>query len=177
MKKPIVCLILIMLLVSGCEKHSDNVISYESLEEETLNESSEESKIDPETVYEFLTSKYFITAKTESMGNIYNYVYYFDKGMVAGTKTISVFQNASTAKAYLDEIIEDCPHAFLEDNTVTAFYGKDADAFYQGYSLEKMKFALEKMGYEYIIEFDEKEFYKEFPNKTNPRNIPTNAKT
>ncbi len=161
MKKIFIIIIALIFLLSGCNTQT-NVDTPSEVPSEYPSQ-REESKIIPEDIYDFLSSKYYVTARNESMGNIYEYVFYFDEGVVVGTKTVSTLTSEKLAESYAESLKnDDAPCVFLEGNTVTAYYGDDYEAYYQGYSLEKLKFVLEKMGYEYTVEFLEEEFYEEF---------------
>ena len=159
--KKLFLIISIILLCSGCDHNSEAEISF--TEESDVISQPEESLISPEEIFDFLDTDYYITAEQETSGNIYKYVYYLVDGKVAGTRTTAVFENDRLASGYAETLREDeVPYVRLDGNTVVAYYGDEYEAYYQGYSLEKMKFVLERIGYKYEICFDEDEFYTEF---------------
>ena len=169
MKKIILFLTCLSIAVSSlaCNVEEETTSLPESSVESSETTSEEttsviESSIPINEIYEFLDSKYTITAKRESYGNIYTYEYYFDKGIVVGARQKTTFESTAEAEEYLETVIKKYPDAHVNGLSVI-IYISDDEAFYYGYTLEKLKFALDKVGYIVTINFDEEAFYKEFP--------------
>lgn len=179
MKKIIVLIITLLIAVLLCactengsqssipiQESSENSIKTEvsaDTNEESVNESSDESVFVPEEVYEFLLSEYSVTSTREAFGTVYTSEYYFVDGAVAGSKLITAFPDKQSAEKYYEVILEDYPDAVIEELTVI-HYMDDSEVYYYGYSLEKLKFILEKTGYEYTVNFDE-DIYKDIYNE------------
>ena len=120
MKKIFIIIMALIFLLSGCNTQT-NVDTPSEVPSEDPSQ-REESKIIPEDIYDFLSSKYYVTARNESMGNIYEYVFYFDEGVVVGTKTVSTLTSEKLAESYAESLKnDDAPCVFLEGNTVTAY--------------------------------------------------------
>jgi len=111
-------------------------------------------------IYPFLKSEYIVTATRESFGTLYTSEYYFVKGIVAGVRLTTNLSDQSDADEYYELIIEDFPDSTIEDTTVTQYMGDDH--IYYAYTLDKLKFMLQKSGYEYTINFDEEAFNEQF---------------
>lgn len=110
--------------------------------------------------YTFLKSKYSVTAKSESQSIKYTYDYYFVDGVVGGMRQKVSFPDPESARNYYTGIVDDCPEATINASTVTYFVGDNAYCY--GYSLDKLKFQLEKVGYEYTVNFIEEDFLEKF---------------
>ncbi len=169
MKKIILFLIClsISLSVIGCkvpESTSSAPESSTTTEETSITESSEisETSVPINEIFKFLDSKYTVSARRQSYGNIYTYEYYFENGLVTGAKQKITFESTDDAEEYLQTVQKKFPHAFASGLSVT-LYLSDDDDFYYGYSLEKLKFTLDNVGYVVTVNFDEKAFYEEFP--------------
>lgn len=164
MKKTIITMIAVLIITCmfGCDDSKNENISLTSeTESESVMESEpEESRTPPEDVCYFLESPYTVSSKRESAGTVYECIYYFIDETVAGAKVTTTLQSESAAEEYLELLNEDCPYATLDGLTLT-HYVTDDDAYYYGYTLEKLKFVLEKAGYEFTVNFDEDEFYGE----------------
>ena len=163
MKKRLLLLLIAFLLLSACSIENPH-ISDSSGAEESIQESSfvstssslppAESRVPPETVYEFLLSPYTVSSSRESFGTTYEYTFYLIDDAVAGVKVETVFANEDYAERYYERVKEDCPHASIDGCTVT-HYAEGDDEYYFGNSLEKLKFMLDKTGYSYTVNFDE----------------------
>lgn len=133
---------------------------------QTVSEASEQSTFIPESVYEFLLSEYYVTAVRESYGTVYESVYFFESGTVAGVKLNTAFPTDEAAREYYEHIRKDYPDSLLSDRAVTQFL-QGENAGYYGYDPEKLLFMLEKTGYEYTLSFDIDEFLKENSGETS----------
>ncbi len=168
MKKSIalLCLVILSIIFSGCDIDTD--IAYSEIESDisvipdiSSNISEPESSIVIDEIYEFLTSPYYVTATRESFGTVYVYEYYFVDGYVAGARTCTTFSDEQTAEDFFEMVSEDNPYASLDLLTVTDFLS-DEELNYFGYDLDKLKFMLEKSGYDYEVSFDESVFNNDF---------------
>lgn len=165
MKKLLLILITALLASAyGCESLPEERSNYESPDPEiSIWESEpEESRIAPEEVYEFLSSEYTVTAKRKSSGTLYETEYYLIDGIAVGTRVMTTLTGESEAEEFLELMLDDYPDATLSGFTVT-YYVDDDEAFYYGYSLEKLKYVLEKAGYRVEVNFDEDDYNSQFP--------------
>ena len=162
---------LILLSFFGCNTNQNipeslekDVSKENALSEDSINShenSKEQSGPRPEEVYPFLKSKYKVTSIMNSFEKLYVCEYYFVDGYVVGAKLMTTLQTEEDANEYYNIIIDEFEDAVLSQCTVTHFLDDD-DNFYYGYSLEKLKFVLERTGYEIGMNFDEEEFNEKF---------------
>ncbi len=110
--------------------------------------------------YTFLKSKYTVTAVSELHDIKYTYDYYFVDGSVGGMRQRVTFSNPENARKYYTDIVSKCPEAIINASTVTYYVGEDA--FCYGFPLDKLKYQLEKIEYEYTVNFNEEEFLEKF---------------
>ncbi len=167
MKKIFIILTLLLTLnIFGCENDTSDSGNDLSPDNSThSSESSNESDISDDEdaiaqIYKFLTSEYTVTATRESFGTLYTTEYYFVKGIVAGVRLTTELNEQSDADEYYELIIEDFPDSTIEDTIVTQYM--EDNHIYYGYTLDKLKFMLQKSGYEYTLNFDEEAFNEQF---------------
>lgn len=171
MKKSLLFLLLtafITVFLCGCFVNPEEISQIDSdISEESLLISDETSLVESiyhaEEVYDFLNSKYTVTSTKIIFEKNYVCEYYFVDGHVVGAKLLTTLESVDAAVEYYNTIVKEYEDAQLEGCTVT-HYLDDDDNFYYGYSLRKLKFVLEKTGYEYTINFAEADFYSEFGN-------------
>ncbi len=152
--------ILILTLFVGCafapeeptEEEESGVISEESSKIEP-----QESNPLPEFVLEFIESEYTVTATSEAATMKYETTYYLIDGLVAGAKAVTTFTDGEQAKEYYELMSDKYGYAKIDGFSVVYYVAED-DGFYYGYSYEKLRFVLDKMGYTVTISFDEDEF-------------------
>ncbi len=160
--------------VYGCQiasEHSDyssdngsDVYSEQSStvsEESSIEESQHVSTVAPEEIYEFLTSEYTVTSTRESFGTLYVCDYYFVDGVVSGARLTTTLTDETAAEEYYEIIIDDYPDSSIDGLTVTHYMDNEGHLYY-GYTLDKLKFMLEKTGYSFTVNFDEEAFNEEF---------------
>lgn len=135
-------------------------VSGESVDTESSEESSEVT-VAPEEIYEFLRSEYILTSQSVSHGNSYVCDYYFVDGLVAGAKFTVTLATIEAANEFYSLIGESYEDAVIENMTVT-YYDGDDESNYYGYTLEKLKFVLDKTNKSYTLNFDEEAFLNEF---------------
>lgn len=146
----------------GCKSEvSENASFEESIGSTIESTEPEESKTPMEEIYDFLNSEYRVISRRESFDTVYVTEYYFVDGTVGGAKLITTFPTENAASDYFDTISEDYENAELVGTTVTNYIADDKD-FYYGYTLEKLKYMLEKANYEVTVDFDEKVFLDEY---------------
>ncbi len=147
----------------GPDYGSDNSdfedISY--LSDTSFDTTESESSVNPEEVYPFLSSKYVVTSRRESFGTVYECKYYLVDGKVAGAKLMTTLPDEPAALEYFETVLEDYPDATMLGLTVT-HYLEDNMHFYYGSTLDKLKFLLDKSGYDFTVDFDEKVYNAEF---------------
>lgn len=135
-------------------------INGESVDTES-SASFSEATTAPEEIYEFLKSEYILTSQSVSHGNSYVCDYYFVGGLVAGAKFTVTLATVEAANEFYSLICESYEDAVIENMTVT-YYDGDDESNYYGYTLEKLKFVLDKTSKNYTLNFDEEAFYNEF---------------
>ncbi len=143
-----------------------------SSKEESQDESSAEgSQVDKAVVqktYGFLISPYTVTSKRETFGTYYECDYFFLNGVVAGIHATTTLPDEEMAEAYFETILEDDPYATINGCTVT-YYSHSEDFYFDGYTPEKLKFALEKAGYQVKINFDLVKFNSFYNKEANDK--------
>jgi|GEM_PF-1692625 len=142
-----------------------------ALPEEKEDSSAESSEIDKAVIqkaYTFLISPYTVTSKRETFGTYYECDYFFLNGVVAGIHATTTLPDEKTAEAYYDSILDSDPYATIKGCTVT-FYSYSEDFYFDGYTPEKLKFALEKAGYEVKINFDLVKFNSFYNKEANDK--------
>ncbi len=137
---------------------SDPSIGESSVDSE---DSSEISVFVPEEKYLFMTSKYYVTTKTQLHGITYIYKYYLVKGRVAGAVHTVTLLNTQAAKDYHKSIIKKFPDSQRKGASVTVYLEGD-DLTYDGFSYEKLKFTLEKSDVRYVLGFDEEDYLERY---------------
>lgn len=173
MKKLFLSLCIISLLLA-CSCHNganDDSSVYESSVDAVSDVSAESSEVskapDYKEKYEFLKAEYSVSAYTEAFGTIYGFEFFLVDGIVQGARLTTTLPSVEEAEEYLESIIDTYPDAYIENDSVTLFLNDDDD-YYYGYSLERLKFTLELTEHIYTVNFDEEEFYKEFPDEEEP---------
>ncbi len=142
-------------------KNSDTLSSAEENAESNANLSSEPEESPIQKAYRFVISPYTATSKREAFDTVYECEYFFLDGVVAGIHATTTLPNKSMAEAYLETVMKEDPLAEIV-NTTVSYYSYSEDFYFDGYTPEKLQFALEKAGYEVVINFDLKEFNKNF---------------
>lgn len=154
----------------GCEESasdgstasgSDTTNTPSAAESWVPGEEPDKSTTAAEESYPFLLSEYTVTSIRESNGTVYTCDYYFVDGVVAGARLTALFADEETATNYFIAVSEDYPDSVLDGTSVTNYMADD-DAFYFGYTPEKLKFMLDTAGYKYTVNFDENLFAEEF---------------
>lgn len=172
-------ILLSVLLAAGCFACGDNlqdesgdipdcsdISESGNSEASRAEESKEESIYIPEEVYEFLNSEYYLTSKRTSFNTVFVCNYYFVDEFVAGAKLMTTFSDEESAAEYYEIISEDYPDAEIDELTVT-HYIEDDEAYYYGFSLDKLMFALEQADYEITLS-EAFENYTEEPAESFP---------
>ena len=142
-----------------------------TISEEKEDSSSENSEVDMAVIkktYGFLISPYTVTSKRETFGTYYECDYFFLDGVVVGIHATTTLPDEETAEAYYDTILKSDPYATVKDCTVT-YYSHSEDFYFDGYTPEKLKFALEKAGYEVKINFDLVKFNSFYNKEANDK--------
>lgn len=154
-------LILSIYCLFGCYDVTDDegisISGNETLIESMPSKEPDESLVPPEEIFDFSKSEYTVSSKTTSFETVYEREYYFIEGAVAGAKIITTLETEAKTEEYYELMLEDYDYCTRDGLTVT-YYVEDDEAYYYGYSLEKLKFVLEKSGCEVIVNFDEEEF-------------------
>ena len=130
-------------------------------------EVSEEISVDPDKnavkKYPFLNSKYTVSATRIMHGIEYRYDYYFQKGTVAGLKQTVILLDPDSAQLYYDDVVENCPEAYLDGVTVIHYMGEDASCY--GNTLEMLEFRLKTAEFEYTVNFNKEEFLQRYESQ------------
>lgn len=154
----------LICVLAGCVKAKQ---ATSEIHESSEIELSEPVSVDPDKnavkKYQFLNSKYTVSATRMMHGIEYRYEYYFQKGTVAGLKQTVILLDPDSAQLYYDDIVGDCPEAYLDGVTVIHYMGETASCY--GDSLEMLEFRLKAAEFEYSVNFDKEAFIERYESQ------------